>query len=419
MDPPPQSHVRVLAVAFPDLPGAPAPPRREAVTERTGRGGRIRKRALPSGSKQTRASEPLEGRGAPWARDRLHRTWTEEGSADAGERLGQTWKAEGTFRVHSPHLSNGAGEAGLAGKQAPMGREGRGHKWADKAKVSAARGPGSRSPALCYAVDPAGRPGPRPPAPGAFSPSLGCSGPPTADTHQAPRAGRSNSTRGSSAPGRPGPVPTSPLRPKPRAAPRPDRIRYLPLCNRPGATPFPPPHLRQDKVKFKIETNYLASAARGPRSAVRAAAHTPRRPGPRADPSPGPPPPRPPQTPAPVPTSPFLVDPRPGSHCPVPRGPPPRPPLPRSPWAPAPAPAPPAPARTPLPHQALTPQQAPTNISSPGRPHPQLHPPLAPASPIPPQLDLIRPARTPAFVTVRSWAVGPRLFHFLGYSAGV
>lgn len=28
-------------------------------------------------------------------------------------------------------------------------------------------------------------------------------------------------------------------------------------------------------------------------------------------------------------------------------------------------------------------------------------------------------ASTPAFVTVRSWAVGPRLFHFLGYSAGV
>lgn len=31
-----------------------------------------------------------------------------------------------------------------------------------------------------------------------------------------------------------------------------------------GATPFPPPHLRQNKVKFKIETNYLASAAPRP-----------------------------------------------------------------------------------------------------------------------------------------------------------
>lgn len=268
------------------------------------------------------------------------------------------------------------------------------------------------------------RGGPRrqaqPPAPGAFSPSVGCSGAPTADTYQGPRAGRSNSTPCSPAPGRPGRVPTSPSRPKPRAAPRPDQIRYVPLCNRPGATPFPPPHLRQDKVKFKIETNYLALAAPGPleRGPRRRAHPRPARDSRR--PQPGPPPPHHPQTPAPAPTSPFRADPRPGPHCPVPHGPPPRPSLPRSRWTPARVPAPPAPARTPLPDQGLTPLPSPPlQHLPPGRPHPQLHPPLAPASPIPPQLDPLRPARTPAFVTVRSWAVGPRLFHFLGYSAGV
>lgn len=43
-------------------------------------------------------------------------------------------------------------------------------------------------------------------------------GVPTADTHQVPRAGRSNSTRGRPTRGRPGPVPTSPSRTNPRAA---------------------------------------------------------------------------------------------------------------------------------------------------------------------------------------------------------
>lgn len=41
--------------------------------------------------------------------------------ADAEEMWRQTWKAKGTFRVHSPRLGNGAGEVGLARKQAPGG----------------------------------------------------------------------------------------------------------------------------------------------------------------------------------------------------------------------------------------------------------------------------------------------------------
>ena len=56
--------------------------------------------------------------------------------ADAEEMLRQTWKAEGTFQVHSPHLGNRAGEASLAGKQAPGGRRTRRDKWTEKAKAT-------------------------------------------------------------------------------------------------------------------------------------------------------------------------------------------------------------------------------------------------------------------------------------------
>ncbi|CAI9164426.1 unnamed protein product [Rangifer tarandus platyrhynchus] len=213
-------------------------------------------------------------------------------------------------------------------------------------QVSAARSPESRALPFVTRWTP-----PSDPAPGPRSLRF------QRGVHRPPRAGRSNSTRYSPAPGRLGPVPTSPSRPKPRAAPCPDRIRYVSLCNRPGATPFPPPHLRQDKVKFKIETNYLASAAPGPleRDPRRRAHPRPARAPSR--PQPGPPLPRPPQTPAPIPTSPFRVDPRPGPHCPVPRVHRPRSLLPRSPWTPARAPL--APVRTPLPDQALTPGPSP------------------------------------------------------------
>lgn len=62
--------------------------------------------------------------------------------------------------------------------------------------------------------------------------------------------------------------------------PGPAQIRCESLCNHPrGPRLSPPPHLRQNKVKFKIETNYLASPAPRPRE------RGPRR---RADPRPPP-----------------------------------------------------------------------------------------------------------------------------------
>ncbi|KAL0613331.1 hypothetical protein AAY473_016799, partial [Plecturocebus cupreus] len=95
------------------------------------------------------------------------------------------------------------------------------------------------------------------------------------------------------------------------------------------ATPFPPPHLRQNKVKFKIETNYLASAA--PR---------PREPGPRCRAGPPPGPARSPaQTPAPGRPAPSRPRPRPPT--PPSAGSPPRGlPFPPSPLSPPPGPAP-------------------------------------------------------------------------------
>ncbi|XP_069424408.1 uncharacterized protein [Ovis canadensis] len=120
----------------------------------------------------------------------------------------------------------------------------------------------------------------------------------TASRNSKQSRGRSNSTPCSPAPGRPGPVPISPSRLKPRAAPRPDRIRnQLPGLGGAGAP--------------------------GARCAL------PRTPPPGQGPA---------QTPARTPTAQSAADPRPGPHFPVPRGPPPRPPLPRSAWTPAPAP---------------------------------------------------------------------------------
>lgn len=237
---------------------------------------------------------------------------------------------------------------------------------------------------------------------------------PTADKHQVPRAGR-NSTRLNPAQGCPSRCPPAASAQIRALAPAWDLIRYEHLCNRAGATPFPPPHLRPDKVKFKIETNYLAWAAprrleRGPRSH----AH----PGPRPPlPRPHRPPsrptlPLPPQTPVGALTPPPPSDSRPGPHPPLQLTPS------RVPTAPA--PSRPRPSQDPTPRPGPHSRARPPILPPPRSPGPCLPHPPRPIPPIRPRPDpLPRPARTPAFVTVRSWAVGPRLFHFLGYSAGL
>lgn len=187
-------------------------------------------------------------------------------------------------------------------------------------------GPGSRSPALCYAVDPAGRLGPRPRA------HLGFQGGPWSTRLLARPAGSGRPA--GHTPTRNGPSPGARVGEPQRLPPKPERgpgpqtksgvNTYVIVL---GATPFPPPHLRQNKVKFKIETNYLVSLAPGPRSAVPAAAQTlgpgaDPRPPPATDPEPGlASTPQPREDPHPAPTGPHspavpLPDP-----CPSPRPP--------------------------------------------------------------------------------------------------
>lgn len=208
------------------------------------------------------------------------------------------------------------------------------------------RGPGSRSPALCYAVDPAGRPGPQPRTPRGFQPQpRGHGGSPrptrTRSHEQDAATPRADAPHGD-ARARCPPAPRAQIRALPAAR---HQVRYEHLCNRPGATPLPPPHLRQDKVKFKIETNYLASAApRPPERGPRRRAH------PRPSRGPAQPAPRPgPAWPGPARTPPPRADPAPDQAL-TPR---PGPPVSRPRAAPGPAlPTPnliPAPSRRPDP----------------------------------------------------------------------